>query len=54
MLYSGTDPESYITEYALVYGDKPSQPFPPSSLQASGRERRGAGGEERRGTGKSW
>jgi len=24
MLYSGTDPESYITEYTLVYEDKPS------------------------------
>ena len=23
MLYSGTDPESYITEYTLVYEDKP-------------------------------
>jgi hypothetical protein len=22
MLYSGTDPESYITEYTLVYEDK--------------------------------
>jgi len=22
MLYSGTDPESYITEYSLVYEDK--------------------------------
>ena len=22
MLYSGTDPESYITEYTLVYNDK--------------------------------
>ena len=24
MLYSGTDPESYITEYTLVYQDKHS------------------------------
>jgi len=23
MLYSGTNPESYITEYTLVYEDKP-------------------------------
>ena len=23
MLWSGTDPESYITEYTLVYEDKP-------------------------------
>ena len=23
MLYSGTDPESYITEYTLVYEDQP-------------------------------
>ena len=22
MLYSGTDPETHITEYTLVYGDK--------------------------------
>jgi len=25
MLYSGTDPESYITEYALVYEDQPQK-----------------------------
>ena len=24
MLYSGTDPESYITEYILVYEDNPT------------------------------
>jgi len=28
MLYSGTDPESYITEYTLLYEDKsPPQPL---------------------------
>ena len=26
MLYSGTDPESYITEYTLVYEDKQLSP----------------------------
>ena len=25
MLYSGTDPESYITEYSLVYEDKQTE-----------------------------
>jgi accessory colonization factor AcfC len=25
MLYSGTDPESYITEYTSVYEEKPSE-----------------------------
>ena len=32
MLYSGTDPESYITEYTLVYKEHTRQSRPDSSL----------------------
>ena len=37
MLYSGTDPESYITEYTSLYEDNwyplpPAHPRPPNSL----------------------
>jgi len=30
MLYSGTDPESYITEYTLIYEDKEAERWPDS------------------------
>ena len=36
MLYSGTDPESYITEYNLVYED-----YEPGFVQTFHREGRG-------------
>ena len=35
MLYSGIDPESYITEYTLVYEDKTLKQHPTPSSQVS-------------------
>ena len=32
MLYAGADPDSYITEYTLVYEDKPCELFPSRSV----------------------
>jgi len=34
MLESGTDPESYITEYTLVYEDKSLDPLPHGGLRS--------------------
>ena len=36
MLYSGTDPESYITEYTLVYEEKGVYNSPMSCLDPAG------------------
>ena len=33
MLYSGTDPESYITEYTLAYEEKPHPKLPPPPIR---------------------
>ena len=36
MLYSGTDPESYITEHTIVYEEKQAAQAPPGGTRHQG------------------